>query len=74
MCVHKCKQLAYLPISFFSMPISQTVRVTNIEPTPAKINLFTKKKTAFLSGISLHFRLFVVRYGFSLPCHMGHRI
>ena len=32
--------------------------------TQQKNSPFPEKKTAFLSGISLHFRPFVVRYGF----------
>ena len=32
-----------------------------------KSSLFSKKKTAFLSGVSLHFRTFFAHYSFSLP-------
>ena len=32
--------------------------------TQQKSSLFPERRTAFLSGISLHFQLFVVRYGF----------
>ena len=34
--------------------------------TRQKSSLFLRKRTAFLSGISLHFRPFVVRYGFRI--------
>ena len=36
----------------------------NEERYPTKKSPLPEKKTAFLSGISLHFRPFVVRYGF----------
>ena len=49
-----------------SMPLyTYDERLKMKRDTRQKSSLFLRKRTGFLSGISLHFRPFVVRYDFS---------